>query len=167
MIVERTTGAVRAYVGSTNYNDAERLGANNFLAARRSTGSTLKPLIYAKALHLNKITEREVFEDAPITFAGFTPTNFNQIFGGAIPLREALVQSLNSPAIQTLLMLGANTFEAELLSILGDQAPLSGDSGLSLATGGLYLTAENLAALYLAFADPGQGRNFFHEYRSK
>lgn len=158
MIVERTTGAVRAYVGSTNYNDAERLGANNFLASRRSTGSTLKPLIYAKALHLNKITEREVFEDAPITFAGFTPTNFNQTFGGAIPLREALVQSLNIPAIQTLQMLGANAFEAELLSILGDQAPLSSDSGLSLATGGLYLTAENLAALYLAFADPSQGQ---------
>ena len=49
MIIERKTGNVKAYVGSSDYLKTERKGAVNYLTAVRSPGSTLKPFIYATA----------------------------------------------------------------------------------------------------------------------
>ena len=155
IIVERRTGRVRTYAGSSGYNDIDRKGANNFLAALRSTGSTLKPLIYAKAIQLKKISRNQVFTDQALVYRDFSPTNFNQEFIGQVDLRTALVDSLNIPAVYTAQLLGASAFESEMLNVLGPDAPSPSMPGLSLATGGLYLSAEHLASLYLAFADPG------------
>ena len=78
LIVERRTGNVKAYVGSSEYRSKERKGANNFLTAVRSPGSTLKPLIYGKALQRNLIEFNEVFNDANFYRGGYNPTNFRQ-----------------------------------------------------------------------------------------
>ena len=72
-----------------------------------------------------------------------------------VDLRTALVDSLNIPAVYAAQLLGASAFESEMLNVLGPDAPSPSMPGLSLATGGLYLSAEHLASLYLAFADPG------------
>ena len=54
LIVERKTGKVRAYVGSADYKSKNRKGGINYLTSIRSPGSTLKPLIYAKAIDRKK-----------------------------------------------------------------------------------------------------------------
>ena len=56
LIAERGSGAVRAYVGSSGYQERSRKGAVNYLTAKRSPGSTLKLLIYAEALHRRVIS---------------------------------------------------------------------------------------------------------------
>lgn len=163
MVVERKTGKVRAYVGSSDYLSQVRKGGVNYLKAVRSPGSTLKPFIYAKALQRNLIKTDEVFEDRAIQTAGYAPTNFDQSYSGKVTLKEALLRSLNIPAITTLEKIDVASFENDLRSYLGSQLAQSNYAGLSLALGGFYMTAEDLMTLYLEFADPGltAGLTFF------
>ena len=155
LVVERQTGNVKAYIGSNEYGSKERKGANNFLTAVRSPGSTLKPLIYGKALQRNLIKFNEVFNDANFYRGGYNPTNFDNTYTGRVTLKDALLRSLNIPALITLERLDPRVFEAELKNLIN--VPFSSDkeAGLSLAVGGFYLTAEQLANLYLMTIDPG------------
>ena len=74
---------------------------------------------------------------------------------GRVTLKDALLRSLNIPALITLERLDPRVFEAELKNLIN--VPFSSDkeAGLSLAVGGFYLTAEQLASLYLMTIDPG------------
>lgn len=167
MVVERKTGKVRAYVGSSDYLSQARKGGVNYLKSVRSPGSTLKPFIYAKALQRNLISTGEVFEDTAIQTAGYSPTNFDQTFSGQVTLQESLIRSLNIPAITTLKKINVQAFENDLRSYLGGNFSQSNYAGLSLAVGGFYMTAEDLMALYLEFADPGlKSRLTFFEQSS-
>ena len=154
LVVERETGYVRTYVGSADYLDAARKGAVNYLRAKRSPGSTLKPLIYAAALDRRLIAEHHVFDDRRLQRGGYAPTNFDGTYSGAITLREALVRSRNIPAIEVLHALGETIFENQLRSFLGSSVAHAEPAGLSLAVGGFHLTPENLAELYLNLLDP-------------
>ncbi|MDC3221832.1 transglycosylase domain-containing protein [Planktomarina sp.] len=155
LVVERQTGNVKAYIGSNEYGSKERKGANNFLTAVRSPGSTLKPLIYGKALQRNLIKFNEVFEDANFYRGGYNPTNFDNTYTGRVTLKEALLRSLNIPALITLERLDPRIFEAELKNLINVPFFADKEAGLSLAVGGFYLNAEQLASLYLMAIDPG------------
>jgi penicillin-binding protein 1C len=155
MVIERKTGDVKAYVGSSKYLEIKRKGAVNYLAAVRSPGSTLKPLIYAKALQRGFITTNHVYQDKVFHQNGYTPTNFDGNWTGEVTLKDALIRSLNIPAIETLGMLGAEQFEKNLRSFFGTEIGHGKEAGLSLAAGGFYMNAENLADLYVELADPG------------
>ena len=155
LVVERQTGRVKAYVGSSEYGSSERKGANNFLTAVRSPGSTLKPLIYGKALQRNLIKFDEVFNDSNFYRGGYNPTNFDNTYSGKVTLKDALLRSLNIPALVTLEKLDPKVFEAELTSLMRTSQSQQQEAGLSLAVGGFYLNAEQLASLYLMALDPG------------
>ena len=155
LVVERQTGNVKAYIGSNEYGSKERKGANNFLTAVRSPGSTLKPLIYGKALQRNLIKFNEVFNDANFYRGGYNPTNFDNTYTGRVTLKEALLRSLNIPALITLERLDPRIFEAELKNLINLPFFSDKEAGLSLAVGGFYLNAEQLASLYLMAIDPG------------
>lgn len=154
LVVERNTGAVRAYVGSGGYLDAARKGGVNYLLASRSPGSTLKPLIYAAALDRRLIAGDHVFHDRPLQRGGYAPANFDGGYSGAVTLRDALAHSLNVPAIEVLHAVGETAFENKLRSFIGAPAARTQRAGLSLAVGGFYLTPEHLAELYLSLIDP-------------
>lgn len=154
MVVERQSGEVKAYVGSADYASEERKGANNYLTAIRSPGSTLKPLIYGKALQRNLITYDHVFDDKEFYRGGYTPTNFDNTFSGKVTLKDALIRSLNIPALTALEKVGPEVFESELTTLLGNALTQDQHAGLSLAVGGYYLSAEQLVNLYLKAFDP-------------
>ena len=155
IVVERKTGLVKAYVGSADYAALKRKGANNYLSVSRSPGSTLKPFIYGKALQRNLIQFDHVFEDASFYRSGYVPTNFDNTYSGKVTLKDALLRSLNIPALIALEELGPNSFETELKSLIGHTPKNNKRAGLSLAVGGFYLNAEQLAKLYLTALDPG------------
>ena len=163
LVVERKTGFVRAYVGSAQYGSIPRKGGVNYLTALRSPGSTLKPLIYGKALNRGLISIDQVFDDTAYYRSGYRPTNFDQGFRGAVTLRDALVTSLNIPAIRALDQVGPSILQNELNSYLGGNLSAQPDAGLSLAVGGLYLTAEQIAMIYMGLADPGRARELTFE----
>ena len=154
LVVERKTGYVRAYVGSANYLDTARKGAVNYLQARRSPGSTLKPFIYAAAIERRLIADDQLFHDRPLQQGGYAPANFDGKYSGTVTLRDALVRSRNVPAIEVLYAIGETTFENKLRSFIGSSAARTKYAGLSLAVGGFYLTLEDLAELYLSLSDP-------------
>ena len=154
MVVERQSGKVKAYVGSADYASEDRKGANNYLTAIRSPGSTLKPLIYGKALQRNLINYDHVFDDAEFYRGGYTPTNFDNTFSGKVTLKDALIRSLNIPALKALEKVGPELFESELTTLLGNALTDDQNAGLSLAVGGYYLSAEQLIDLYLKAFDP-------------
>ncbi|MED7679093.1 hypothetical protein GN286_14280 [Rhodobacteraceae bacterium IMCC15231] len=149
VVVNRHNGQVKAYIGSSDYTSVERKGANNYLSAMRSPGSTLKPLIYGKALQRNLIRYDQVFDDEEFYRGGYTPTNFDNTFSGKVTLRDALIRSLNIPALETLERIDPELFESELTTLLGGSRKKYQNAGLSLAVGGYYLSAEQLLDLYL------------------
>ena len=154
MVVERQSGKVKAYVGSADYASEDRKGANNYLTAIRSPGSTLKPLIYGKAIQRNLIRYDHVFDDKEFYRGGYTPTNFDNTFSGKVTLKDALIRSLNIPALKALEKVGPELFESEITTLLGNALTEGQNAGLSLAVGGYYLSAEQLLDLYLKAFDP-------------
>jgi penicillin-binding protein 1C len=155
LIAERGSGMVRAYVGSAGYQDRLRKGAVNYLLARRSPGSTLKPLIYAEALDRRVISVDQVFDDRPILVDGYRPSNFNNEYDGRIGLKQALLSSKNIAAIETLQKIGFEHLEAKYRRTFQSRDRGFGTAGLAMAVGGLYLTPEQLAETYLMMANDG------------
>ena len=155
LVVERRSGLVKAYVGSSSYMDLERKGAINYLRTLRSPGSTLKPLIYANALERQIIDEGHIFNDSQFQRGAYTPANFDKKYNGKVTLKEALNRSLNISAIETLEMIGAEQFENKLRTFISEDIGQTKNAGLSLAVGGFYLSPEKLSEIYLEMADPG------------
>ena len=163
MVVERKTGLVRAYVGSAEYGSETRKGAINYLTALRSPGSTLKPLIYAKALNRGLIAYDHIFDDTALFKSGYRPTNFNNSFSGKVGLKEALLASLNIPAIRAIEQVGPDLLQSELDTYLDGALNSQKDAGLSLAVGGLYLTPEQLISIYMGIMDPSYAKTISFE----
>ena len=163
MVVERKTGLVRAYVGSAEYGSETRKGAINYLTALRSPGSTLKPLIYAKALNRGLIAYDHIFDDTALFKSGYRPTNFNNSFNGKVGLKEALLASLNIPAIRAIEQVGPDLLQSELDTYLDGALNSQKDAGLSLAVGGLYLKPEQLISIYMGIMDPGYAKTISFE----
>ncbi len=155
LIAERGSGAVRAYVGSSGYQERSRKGAVNYLMANRSPGSTLKPLIYAEALDRRVISVDQVFDDRPILVDGYRPSNFNNEYDGRIGLKQALLSSKNIAAIETLQKVGYEHLEGKYRRTFQSRDGGAETAGLAMAVGGLYLTPEQLAETYLMMANEG------------
>ena len=167
LVVERKTGFVKAYAGSSSYTNQERKGSINYLTTQRSPGSTLKPIIYAKALERNLIAEGHIFYDTQLQRGDYTPSNFDKSFSGQVTLKEALSRSLNIPAIETLELLGADSFENKLRTFIAQDIGQTYEAGLTLAVGGFYLNAEDLIELYLEMADPGNNSKLKFKFDKK
>jgi penicillin-binding protein 1C len=94
-----------------------------------------------------------VFDDKEFYRGGYTPTNFDNTFSGKVTLKDALIRSLNIPALTALEKVGPELFESELTTLLGNALTEDQNAGLSLAVGGYYLSAEQLIDLYLKAFD--------------
>lgn len=168
LIAERETGEIKTYIASTDYQNIARKGSINYLNILRSPGSTLKPMIYGFALGRQLLTPSSIMIDSEIQVGGYAPTNFDETFHGQVLLRDALIQSLNIPAINTLDRLGAATVAHQLHQFLDLPMSQVSDAGLSLAVGGQYLTAEQLVNLYLGLVNqPSPKINFFKGHNAK
>jgi len=79
----------------------------------RQPGSTFKPFAYVTAFK-NGYSDKTIVADAPTSFGvwgnqEYAPQNYDRLFRGDVTLRQALSQSLNIPAIKTLLYLAGGT----------------------------------------------------------
>ena len=137
VVLDNASGEVLAYVGNASPS-RERPGAQvDIAAAPRSTGSILKPFLYAAALEEGVILPRTLLPDIPVNLGGFAPQNFDRQFYGAVPAAEALARSLNVPAVFLLRSFGVAKFHARLLEAgLSSLNKESAHYGLSLILGG-------------------------------
>ncbi|WP_299227263.1 transglycosylase domain-containing protein [uncultured Campylobacter sp.] len=155
VLIDNESMRVIAYVGSHDFSANE--GQNDGVRSQKNVGSTLKPFIYAKALEHGLITPSKKLIDAPITFAGYVPRNYNQGFLGAISATDALSLSLNIPAVKLNLMLGDDGLYEMLSNV--HLAEFSKDYyGAGIALGSISMSLMDLARLYSAFANGGKLR---------
>jgi penicillin-binding protein 1C len=165
VVIDNRAAAVVAYVGNVGLGRREEQGQSvDILQRRRSTGSILKPFLYAALIKEGGLTPVTLVPDVPVRFEGFKPENFDRRFRGAVPARVALAWSLNVPAVRELREYGIPRFE-NLLRRWGlttlDRPPE--DYGLTLVLGGAEGKLIEVAALYaklaqLASGAPGGGR---------
>ena len=156
LVVEIKNRAVRAAIGSGGLNRPG--GWIDMTRALRSPGSALKPLIYAFAFDDGLAAPDTQIDDAPRRFVDYQPEDFDRTFHGKVTAREALIYSLNVPAVTLLGKIGAPAFEARLqamgVKLVRPKAAFS-DAGLALALGGEGISLRDLALLYAALGDDG------------
>ncbi|SHF47873.1 penicillin-binding protein 1C [Litoreibacter ascidiaceicola] len=154
MVADHQTGEIIASVGSASYANDRRGGFIDMTQARRSPGSTLKPLIYGMGFDQGLIHPESLISDRPMQFGAYAPQNFDGLFRGDIRVREALQASLNLPVVSVLDRLGPANLIAKLHQA-GTSPQLAGDqAGLAIALGGLGLSLTELVQLYAAIAQP-------------
>lgn len=148
LIVEVKTRKVLCYVGNAP-TDKEHQKDVDIITAPRSTGSILKPLLYASMLDDGKILPNTLVADIPIQIAGFTPQNFNLTYDGAVPAGRALSRSLNIPSVLMLKDYSVYKFYEQLQEFgLKDINKHPDHYGLSLILGGAESNLWDLCKTY-------------------
>jgi penicillin-binding protein 1C len=155
LVVEVATGNVLAYAGNATLSDsAGRHGRDvDMIPAPRSTGSIMKPFLYAALLSAGEMLPNALVADIPTRFQGFRPENSDFTYSGAVPAGDALARSLNIPAVRMLQMLEEERF-LDLLHSMGFTTfdrPAS-HYGLSLILGGGEASLWELAGAYASMA---------------
>lgn len=159
VVIEPASREVRAMVGGVDWFGDARFGQINGATIRRSPGSTLKPFLYAMAMDQGRVFPQSQMLDIPTGFGGYTPKNYDGLFRGRVTTEQALITSLNIPAVRLLNDVGPAPF-LELLR-RGGLASLDKPAshyGLSLILGGGEATLTSLTNLYAALADDGRFR---------
>lgn len=158
ILVDTATMQVKALVGSADYRNEAIAGQVNGIFARRSPGSTLKPFIYGLALDQGLIHSASILKDAPSSYGGFSPENFDGRFSGPISAQDALIRSRNVPAVDLASRLGRpNLYDLLRQAGVRKMAP-EAHYGLALVLGGGEVSAEELVQLYAMLANAGQWR---------
>ncbi|WP_147111767.1 penicillin-binding protein 1C [Tateyamaria sp. syn59] len=155
MVLDHQSGQIIARVGSPEYTDAN--GSPGFIdmtRAKRSPGSTLKPIIYALAFDRGLAHPETVFSDRPTRFGSYAPQNFDGMFRGDVTARQALRLSLNIPPVALTDALGPERLMAALRAFGADPKLPGGQAGLAVALGGVGLSLEDLVQVYGHLAAP-------------
>ncbi len=158
VIIDPQTGAVRGIMGGRVYET--KRGFNRGTDLRRSSGSTIKPLVaYGPAVELGYGAGYAI-NDSPIQ-GSYSPNNSDRAFQGRISMRKAIMGSRNVCAVRMLATIGADvgwSFGVKLGLPLVPE-----DANLSLTLGGLtYGVAPiEMAGAFAAFANEG---NFISPY---
>ena len=85
LIIRVETGEVIAYVGNSGGTDASEHGGDvDIIRSIRSTGSILKPILYAGMQQSGEILPNTLIPDIPTRFPGFAPKNFDRSFSGGV-----------------------------------------------------------------------------------
>ena len=158
LVADTRSGKVRAYAGSQAFFAAAQ-GQVDGVRAPRSSGSLLKPFLYALAMDGGLALPQTLIEDVPVYYRAFSPRNANEAYSGVVRAREALVRSLNVPAVGLLQQYGLYPFHQFLrragLATLFRSAE---EYGLPLIIGGAEVTLWDMAMLYAGLANGGRFR---------
>jgi penicillin-binding protein 1A len=149
VVIDASSGAVRAMVGGRNFRDSP---FNRAVLARRQPGSSFKPFIWLTALETG-LTPDDTVLDGPIRIGNWNPVNFERRYAGEITLEQALAQSINTASVRLLLRSGGAKTVAATAARLGIADKLPKDASLALGTGEVGLL--ELTAAYAPFFNGG------------
>ncbi len=153
IIIENKSGNVLAYVGNSISSSNDYGHDVDIIQAKRSTGSTLKPFLYAGALHDGLILPKMLLHDIPTYYNDFAPKNYARQFDGAVPAHTALSRSLNVPFVRL-----QNDYSTEKLHGLIKKLGITSINkspthyGLSLILGGAETTLFEISNSYASMA---------------
>lgn len=142
----------------------------------RRPGSSIKPLIdYGPAIDLRDLTAGTILDDAPVNIAGYKPHDDEPVWQGIVTARQALVQSLNVPAVRVLNMITPEVGTSYLpkMGITTSSTPVNNPAQptlttddthqLSTAIGGMAygLTVQQMTSAYTVFPNQGVWRQSY------
>jgi len=159
LVAKPDTGEILAMVGSADYYAAPS-GAFNVTTGFRQPGSSIKPVTYALALE-NGLTASTIIDDVPTAFGvpgspPYVPVNYDGRFHGRVPLRYALANSFNIPAVKLIQMQGVDNMVAFSKKLGITTWDDSSRFGLSLTLGGGEVFMTDMVTVYGTFANMGQ-----------
>ncbi len=154
------SGYITAMIGGYDF---ERSEFNRAIQACRQPGSAFKPVIYSAAIEEKGFTASTILVDSPIvtddeeTGKRWKPNNYEETFEGEVPVRKALVWSMNIPAIKTLQQVGVRE-AAAWAHKLGISSPIcwnretgKEEPNLSMALGSSCVTLWELTKVFAVF----------------
>ena len=154
VVLDPATGDVRALVGGRSYAASP---FNRATQALRQPGSSFKPFVYAKALE-SGVASSAVIPDTAISIpledgTTYEPRNVDTVYMGPITMRESLVKSRNTVAVQVGMLIGMDSVAA-LAARVGVDAPVAPFPSSALGASAVNLL--DFVAAYTAFANLGQ-----------
>ncbi len=153
IVADVETGAVLAYIGNAPDAGPEHGGAVDIVRSPRSSGSILKPFLYAGMLHDGELLPGMLMPDVPSQYSGFSPKNHDHSYSGAVQARHALARSLNVPFVAMLNRYGVDKYHALLRKMgMGTLVRPPSHYGLTLVLGGAETTLWDLAGMYASMA---------------
>ncbi len=164
LILDVKTRRVLTYVGNSPTDKAHQKNVD-IIDKPRSTGSILKPFLYAAMLDAGDLLPNTLVPDVPTQFGSYQPENFDKSYDGAVFANEALSRSLNVPAVRMLQDFGLDRFYHYLKQLqLKDLKYNANHYGLSLVLGG---AESNLWDLCKSYAAMSSTLNHFSENSSE
>lgn len=154
LIADAETGEVLAYAGNVTFKaDARKGNQVDIITSPRSTGSILKPFLYAAMLHDGQLLPGTLVSDVPLNLNGFSPQNYNKTFYGAVPAHRAIERSLNVPLVRMLSAYNTGRFMSLLKKAGMTTLRFSEEHyGASLILGGAEGTLWDLTSMYASLA---------------
>ncbi|MGO4395809.1 penicillin-binding protein 1A [Variovorax sp. M-6] len=149
-------GAIKAMVGGFDFNKSK---FNHVTQAWRQPGSSFKPFIYSAALEKG-FTPATVVNDGPLYFDAATtggqpwePKNYGGTFSGPIPLRTALMKSVNMVTLRVTQSIGIRYAQDWITNFGFDRE--KHPAYLPMALGAGAVTPMQMATAYSVFANGG------------
>jgi penicillin-binding protein 1C len=154
LVINNKSAAAVGYAGNSGLERQGDFGQEvDLIRSPRSTGSILKPFLYAAMLKEGGITPKTLIPDIPVHYSGFIPENFDRRFRGAVPAQEALAWSLNVPSVKMLQQFGIPRFYNVLRRWgMSTLCRPPGGYGLTLILGGAEGMLLEITSLYAKMA---------------
>ncbi len=163
------SGEITAVIGGSSFDAGNR--QLRFQSIRRQPGSAFKPIIYSAAIEHTAsdperppITAATIVNDSPLHFVNrdmseYSPDNYSKEYSGRLRLREALVLSKNSVAVQIYRRAGPaniNRIAEKLLQLDRMKPPRRLPQEATVALGSYGLSPLQMARAYGVFASGGR-----------
>ncbi len=174
LVLDVKTGEALAYIGNTKAG-VEHHEQVDVIRSPRSTGSILKPFLYAAMVNEGKMLPTTLIPDVPTLIGGFAPKNFSRQYDGAVPADKAMIRSLNIPVVYELKDFRYEKFYNLLTDIGMTTLQNPADHyGLALALGGAEGTLWDITGMYAScartlnnyFEHPGSNRYSTGDFHS-
>ncbi len=148
LVLMKPNGAVLAIVGGKNYRASQY---NRAFQSQRQPGSAFKTFIYITALKQG-VVQNDFYEDMPISYGSWRPTNYGGEYEGLMTVREAFSKSVNTIAVQMIEKVGIGNV-ISTANEMGIKSPMGSD--LSLALGTSEVNLVELTSAYSTIANNG------------
>lgn len=160
LVTNPKTGEILAMVGSRDYFDVRHDGNVNVTTSLRQPGSSIKVVTYTLALE-SGFTTASILDDSPVVYTvpgypSYTPVNYDNKFHGLVPLRYALANSYNIPAVKLVAKLGVSAVVAKGRQMGIDSWTDVSRYGLSITLGGGDVTMLDMAEVFGTLANEGK-----------
>ena len=156
LMIDAHTGAIKAMVGSADFNDNSIAGQYNIAPASRRPGSSFKPYVYEAGFKSGAIKPDTILQDTRAQSQKYSDvTDFDSRFLGSITAARALLLSRNVATEQAADKTGIQNvidlaYGMGISQTLTPQAP-----NLSTAIGTSAVRMIDHASAYAAFANGG------------